>query len=92
METRLKEAQSQLATRQRRVAELEQAMEGANAVRTRAEKELQAKITAAEQKANDAAAKLQAAIAEKKTIEARTRSRSRTPTASTRPRSSAASR
>lgn len=71
MEGRLKEAQSQTAQRQRRVAELEQALEGASATKARAEKELTARIQAAEQKANDAAARLQGALAERKQLEAR---------------------
>jgi ParB family transcriptional regulator, chromosome partitioning protein len=68
-DARLKESQNQLAVRQKRVAELEQALEGASLTRTKAEKELQSKVAAAEQKANDAAVKLAAVAQEKKAVE-----------------------
>ena len=61
----------QLAQRQRRVGELEQAMEGSNATRVKGEKELQARIQAAEQKANESAARLAAAMADRKALDNR---------------------
>ncbi len=71
MENRLKESQSQLALRQRRIAELEQALEGASSTRARVEKDLTQKIQASEQKANDAAARLAAAMQERKALDAK---------------------
>jgi hypothetical protein len=71
METRLKDTQSQLATRQRRVSELEQAAEQSNALKVRGEKELQTKLATTEAKATEAATRLAAFIAEKKNFEAK---------------------
>src|SRR5581483_7488643 len=61
----------QLALRARKVSELEQALEAAGQNKARAEKELQAKIAAAEGKAQEASMKLAQAAKEKKDLEAR---------------------
>jgi hypothetical protein len=61
-----------LALRQRKQAELEQALEGASATRTRQEKEFGAKLQLAEQRAQEAAQKLQSQGADRKAIEAQT--------------------
>ena len=68
-EAKAKELNNQLALRGRKVSELEQALEGASSVRAKGEKELGAKAAVAEAKANEAAAKLQASLREKKELE-----------------------
>jgi len=71
LETRLKDAQSQVASRAKRLQELELAVENAHTTRVKLEKELNAKVASAEGRASESQVKLQSALKEKKDFEAR---------------------
>ncbi len=71
LETKQKEGQAQLAIRARKVQELESAVENLHGVKSRLEKEVHAKVAAAEEKAKDLTVKLNASVKDRKDYEFR---------------------